>query len=137
MRLKPGSFCAATVVFSLFLSSGLSQQRQYPEPKTQTEESNREMTPKSALELLKAGNERFVRGTLISRPIRQQVRETALGQFPFAAILSCQDSRTSSELLFDLNNGDAFSLKVAGNVANEDMLGGLEFGTAPLFARLI
>lgn len=124
-------------VFTLCLSQGLSQQQRYPEPHTQTEESNREMKPEHALALLQAGNERFVRGTIMTRPLRQQVRETARGQYPFAVVLSCQDSRTSSELLFDLNNGDAFTIKIAGNIVNPDIQGGLEFGTGPHYAKLI
>jgi carbonic anhydrase len=124
-------------VFTLCLSQGLSQQQQYPEPHTQTEESNRNMTPGQARALLEAGNERFVRGTIMTRPIRQQVRETAPGQYPFVEVLSCQDSRTSSELLFDLNNGDAFTIKIAGNIVNPDIQGGLEFGIGPHYAKLI
>jgi carbonic anhydrase len=120
---------------TLIAATGLSQQR-FPEPKTQTMESNERMTPAEARRLLEEGNKRFISGALISRPIRQQVRETAKGQFPFAQVLSCQDSRTSSELIFDLNNGDAFTLKLAGNVVNPDMLGGLEFGVGPHYAKL-
>ena len=73
----------------------------------------------------------------MTRPIRQQVRETARGQYPFAVVLSCQDSRTSSELLFDLNNGDAFTIKIAGNIVDPDIQGGLEFGIGPHYAKLI
>ena len=128
-----------TIVFlyTLCLSPGLSQQQQYPEPHTQTDESNRNMRPENALALLRAGNERFVRGTVMTRPLRQQVRETARGQFPFAVVLSCQDSRTESQLLFDLNNGDAFTIKIAGNIVNPDIQGGLEFGIGPHYAKLI
>jgi len=128
---------ATIFVFTLCVLPGLSQQQQYPEPHTQTEESNRNMKPKQALALLQAGNERFVRGTIMTRPLRQQVRETARGQYPFAVILSCQDSRASSELLFDLNNGDAFTIKIAGNIVNPDIQGGLEFGIGPHYAKLI
>lgn len=128
---------ATIFVFTLCLAQGLSQQQQYPEPHTQTEESNNNMRPGQALALLQAGNERFVRGTIMTRPIRQQVRETAPGQYPFAVVLSCQDSRTSSELLFDLNNGDAFTIKIAGNIVNPDIQGGLEFGIGPHYAKLI
>jgi carbonic anhydrase len=95
------------------------------------------MKPDRALALLQAGNERFVRGAIITRPLRQQVRETARGQYPFAVVLSCQDSRSSSELLFDLNNGDAFTIRIAGNIVNPDIQGGLEFGIGPQYAKLI
>jgi carbonic anhydrase len=95
------------------------------------------MKPEHALALLQAGNERFVRGTIMTRPLRQQVRETARGQFPFAVVLSCQDSRFSSELIFDLNNGDAFTIRIAGNIVDPDIQGGLEFGIGPHYAKLI
>ncbi|HEU4391380.1 MAG TPA: carbonic anhydrase [Blastocatellia bacterium] len=131
------AFLATMFVFTLCLPAALSQQQQYPEPHTQTEESNRNMKPEHALALLQAGNERFVRGTIMTRPIRQQFRETARGQYPFACILNCQDSRTSSELLFDLNNGDSFTIKIAGNIVNPDIQGGLEFGIGPHYAKLI
>ena len=138
MRLNKFRASFATIfVFTLCLPQGLSQQQQYPEPHTQTEESNRNMRPEHALALLQAGNERFVRGTIMTRPIRQQVRETAPAQYPFAVVLSCQDSRTSSELLFDLNNGDAFTIKIAGNIVDSDIQGGLEFGIGPHYAKLI
>jgi carbonic anhydrase len=128
---------ATIFVFNLCLTASLSQQQQYPEPHTQTEESNRAMKPEHALALLQAGNERFVRGAIITRPLRQQVRETAPGQYPFAVVLSCQDSRSSSELIFDLNNGDAFTIRIAGNIVNPDIQGGLEFGIGPHYAKLI
>ena len=95
------------------------------------------MRPRQALELLKAGNQRFVDGCMVNRDLREQVSATAGGQYPYAAILSCQDSRTSSEVLFDLNKGDAFSIRIAGNVVNGDVLGGLEFSTRLMGAKLI
>ena len=103
----------------------------------QTKKSQAKMTPTQALELLKAGNERFVNGCMVNRDLREQVSATAGGQYPYAAILSCQDSRTSSEVLFDLNKGDAFSIRIAGNIVNEDVLGGLEFSTKLMGAKLI
>jgi carbonic anhydrase len=112
-------------------------QRARPGPVVQTGKSQAAMRPEQALELLKAGNERFVTGRMSNRDLREQVSATAGGQFPFAAILSCQDSRTSAEVLFDLNKGDAFSIRIAGNVVNEDVLGGLEFSTRLMGARLI
>jgi carbonic anhydrase len=135
IRGKFLTLSTVALLSTLMAATGLSQQK-YPEPHTQTLESNERMTPTEAKRLLEEGNKRFIAGTLISRPIRQQFRETAKGQFPFAQILSCQDSRTSSELIFDLNNGDAFTLKIAGNVVNPDMLGGLEFGVGPHYAKL-
>ena len=106
-------------------------------PLVQTRQSQKKLTPAKALELLKAGNDRFVKGDMVNRDLREQVSATAGGQYPFAVILSCQDSRTSSEVLFDLNKGDAFSIRIAGNIVNEDVLGGLEFSTRLMGAKLI
>jgi carbonic anhydrase len=113
------------------------QCEQPTKPIIQTRKSQAKMTPAQALELLKAGNERFVGGCMVNRDLREQVSDTAGGQYPYAAILSCQDSRTSSEVLFDLNKGDAFSIRIAGSIVNEDVLGGLEFSTRLMGARLI
>jgi carbonic anhydrase len=95
------------------------------------------MTPEQALELLKAGNERFAAGTPMHRDLPAKIRETARGQFPFGAIVSCMDSRVPVELVFDLTVGEAFSIRVAGNVINEDILGSLEFATSVAGAKLI
>lgn len=104
---------------------------------TQTKESQKAMTPAQALQLLKEGNKRFVSGEMVNRDLRAQITATAEGQYPFATILSCQDSRTSNDLLFDLNKGDAFSIRIAGNVVNEDILGGMEFGAKVAGTKLI
>jgi carbonic anhydrase len=103
----------------------------------QTKQSQTTMTPAQALGLLKEGNRRFREGRMINRDLRSQVKDTAAGQYPFAVILSCQDSRTSSDILFDLNKGDAFSIRIAGNVVNDDVLGGMEFGAKAAGAKLI
>ena len=95
------------------------------------------MTPEKALEALKAGNARFVAGKTIHRNLPANVRATAAGQFPFGAIVSCMDSRVPVELVFDLTVGDAFSIRVAGNVINPDILGSLEFATRIAGAKLI
>lgn len=127
------------LIFVVIPGASLTNSQQNPQPKTvtQTKESQAAMTPKQALDLLKAGNERFVEGRLLNRDLREQAKVTSLGQFPYAVILSCQDSRTSSEILFDLNKGDAFSIRIAGNVINEDVLGGMEFGVKLTGAKLI
>ena len=93
------------------------------------------MTPQKALEILKSGNARFVAGKTTHRNLPAQVRATASGQNPFGAIVSCMDSRVPVELVFDLTVGDAFSLRVAGNVINPDILGSLEFATKVAMAR--
>lgn len=85
------------------------------------------LTPEKAIELLKDGNQRFVSNLKVNRNLLQQVNETSDGQHPLAFILSCIDSRTSAELIFDQGLGDIFSCRIAGNVLNEDILGSMEF----------
>lgn len=95
------------------------------------------MTPKEALEILKEGNKRFVEGKMINRDLLSQADQTASGQFPIAITLSCVDSRTSAELVFDQGMGDIFSARVAGNIVNEDVLGSMEFACAAAGSKLI
>lgn len=85
------------------------------------------VTPDLAVEYLKEGNKRFVESLSLNRNLLQQVNETREGQWPFATILSCIDSRTSAELIFDQGLGDIFSVRIAGNLANQDILGSMEF----------
>ncbi len=85
------------------------------------------VTPQQAIELLKEGNKRFVNNLKVNRNLLQQVNETSAGQYPLAVILSCIDSRTSTELIFDQGLGDIFSVRIAGNIVNEDILGSMEF----------
>ena len=96
-----------------------------------------EITPEQALDLLAQGNERFVQNTSLNRNFLQQMEQTKDGQQPFAVILSCIDSRASSEIIFDLGIGDAFSIRVAGNVINQDILGSMEFGCKAAGAKLL
>ncbi|MCK0161338.1 carbonic anhydrase family protein [Allomuricauda sp. F6463D] len=95
--------------------------------KAHTKETQSTMTPNKALEFLKEGNERFQKNLKANRNLLQQVNETQNGQFPFATILSCIDSRVSAELVFDQGLGDIFSIRIAGNFVNEDILGSMEF----------
>ena len=95
--------------------------------KTLTETDRNALTPAKAIELLETGNKRFVSNLKFNRNLLQQVNETSTGQYPFAFILSCIDSRTSAELIFDQGLGDIFSCRIAGNVLNEDILGSMEF----------
>lgn len=95
--------------------------------KTLTKELQSNLTPQMAINLLKEGNKRFVSNLKVNRNLLQQVNETSNGQFPFAVILSCIDSRTSAELIFDQGLGDIFSVRIAGNIINEDILGSMEF----------
>jgi carbonic anhydrase len=96
--------------------------------KTLTKEMQAAITPSKALDLLKEGNKRFISNLKVNRNLLQQANETSDGQHPFAVILSCIDSRTSAELIFDQGLGDIFSVRIAGNIINEDILGSMEFG---------
>ena len=102
-----------------------------------TKETLDKLTPELALEILKAGNERFVNNIKTHRNLLQQVNETSSGQFPFAAILSCIDSRTSAELIFDQGLGDILSIRIAGNILNEDILGSMELACKLAGSKLI
>jgi carbonic anhydrase len=95
------------------------------------------MTPQKALEFLREGNARFVNNLRAHRNLLEQVNETRDGQFPFATILSCIDSRTSAELIFDQGLGDIFSIRIAGNVINEDILGSMEFSCKAAGSRIL
>ena len=95
------------------------------------------LTPDQVLARLKAGNERFRRGKQDHHDYLAQKRATAGGQYPMAAILSCIDSRAPAEIILDCGIGDTFNARVAGNIANDDMLGSLEFACAVAGAKLI
>lgn len=95
------------------------------------------LTPTTALTILKEGNERFVNNLKANRNLLEQINDTRQGQFPFAIVLSCMDSRTSVELIFDQGLGDVFSLRVAGNVINDDILGSMEFACKLAGSKLI
>lgn len=104
---------------------------------TLTKEQQQAITPEKAIELLKEGNKRFVSNLKLNRNLIQQVNETSQGQFPFAVILSCMDSRTPAELIFDQGLGDIFSIRVAGNILNDDILGSIEFACQVVGVKLI
>ena len=105
--------------------------------RTHSKETQSHLTPDLALEILKEGNGRFVQNLKANRNLLQQVNDTADGQFPFATILSCIDSRTSAELIFDQGLGDIFSIRIAGNILNEDILGSMEFATKVVGTKII
>ena len=105
--------------------------------RTHSKETQAELNPDLALEILKEGNDRFVKNLKANRNLLQQVNDTAQGQFPFATILSCIDSRTSAELIFDQVLGDVFSIRIAGNILNEDILGSMEFATKVVGTKII
>ena len=105
--------------------------------KAHTLETQSTTTPEKALKFLKEGNQRFVQNLKINRNLLEQVNDTRAGQWPFAVILSCIDSRTSAELIFDQGLGDIFSVRIAGNFVNKDILGSMEFGCNVAGSKLV
>jgi len=104
---------------------------------TQTAESQSKLSPKEAIQLLKKGNKRFVSRKMRERDLMAQVEETSKGQFPFACIVGCIDSRVPATTVFDQGIGSLFIATVAGNIINEDILGSLEFGCAAAGSKAI
>ena len=102
-----------------------------------TKESQGKITPELALTYLKEGNQRFLNNLKMSRNLLHQVNQTTNSQFPFATILSCIDSRTSAELIFDQGLGDIFSIRIAGNILNDDILGSMEYACKIANTKLI
>ena len=105
--------------------------------KAHTKETQNTMTPEKAVQFLKEGNERFQNNLKANRDLLEQVNDTRDGQFPFAVVLSCIDSRVSAELVFDQGLGDIFSVRIAGNFINDDILGSMEFGCKVAGSKLI
>jgi carbonic anhydrase len=105
--------------------------------KAHNRESQAQMTPRKALEFLKEGNKRFMSNLNAHRDLLEQANATVDGQWPFATILSCIDSRTSAELIFDQGLGDIFSVRIAGNIVNTDILGSMEFACKVAGSKLI
>ena len=95
--------------------------------KAHSKETQTSLTPRMAMEILQEGNSRFIKNLKAQRDLLAQVNDTREGQWPFATILSCIDSRTSAELIFDQGLGDVFSIRIAGNIVNTDILGSMEF----------
>jgi carbonic anhydrase len=100
-------------------------------------EKQQQMTPESALRHLMDGNRRFVQNRLSIPDYAAEVSGTAKGQYPFAAVLGCIDSRAPAELVFDQGIGDIFNARVAGNIVNEDILGSLEYACKVAGSKLI
>lgn len=103
----------------------------------QTKASQDAISPAKALELLKEGNQRFTAKQQVERNLNLQVEQTSTGQFPFATVLSCIDSRVPAELVFDQGIGDIFSVRIAGNFVNADILGSMEFASKLAGTKLI
>ena len=131
----PLDFGLAAVV--LVLTGCQSPQIDPSRPQVQTRESQSAMSPPEALARLREGNARFIAGQPKARNLPAKVRATAEGQYPFAVILSCLDSRAPVELIFDQTIGDVFNARVAGNILNDDILGSLEFACKASGSKLI
>lgn len=105
--------------------------------KTMTQTKQQQMSPQQALQRLKDGNQRFLTNKQVTRDYLKQAYQSSYGQYPFAVVLNCMDSRSVPEFFFDQGLADLFTLRVAGNVLNEDILGSMEFATKAVGARLI
>jgi carbonic anhydrase len=108
-----------------------------PAAQTMTQQTQAEMKPAQALQRLKDGNRRFVSGQMLVRDLPMQIKTSGKGQYPLASVISCIDSRAAPELVFDQGVGDVFSVRIAGNFVNDDMLGSLEFASRVAGSRLI
>jgi carbonic anhydrase len=132
----------ATAIFMIMEICSIAQVTSKPimtkaDTATMTMEKQMSITPKEALEQLKAGNMRFTAGEPLKRNLQEQVKVTAKGQFPYAVVLSCIDSRTSSELIFDQGLGDIFNSRIAGNFVNTDIIGSMEFACKVAGAKVL
>lgn len=105
--------------------------------RTQTQDIQENLTPKDAHNILLEGNKRFAQNVKAQRNLQEQVFETSKGQYPFAVVLSCIDSRVPAELVFDQGIGDIFSVRVAGNIVNEDVLGSMEYACKVAGSKII
>ena len=105
--------------------------------KTQTKKIQDNLTPQDAHNILVEGNKRFAQNVKAQRNLQDQVFDTSKGQFPFAVILSCIDSRVPAELVFDQGIGDVFSVRVAGNIVNEDVLGSMEYACKVASSKIV
>lgn len=130
--MQPQYLIAALIAFT-----GIGCTTSSPNAGTMTQSAQKATTPGEALQKLKEGNARFVSGKTVKRNHLAQVKETSKGQYPYASVVSCLDSRTSTELIFDQGIGDVFNARVAGNIVNPDILGSLEFASKAAGSKLI
>ena len=129
--LKTGAVAGALAVAGVTSVTGAAQAASL------TREQRDAMTPDQVLDMLREGNARFRAGTMQSHDFLAQKRATATGQFPAAVILSCIDSRAPAEIIFDTGIGDVFGARIAGNIANSDLIGSMEFACAVAGAKLV
>jgi carbonic anhydrase len=140
MRQTTFAFGLMSVAFAVSASAFAQTSTDTPGKKTptvQTSESQARLTPAFALEKLKKGNARFVENNMKSRDWLAKVSATAGGQYPFAVILACMDSRAPIEVIFDQGIGDVFGIRIAGNIVNDDVLGSMEYATKVVGSKLI
>ncbi len=135
MTLK--KFGGVSLFVLLFLCFNDSCLHSQDSSETMTKQMQSLITPLLALEYLKEGNKRFTEGRPLSRDFLKQVKETSKGQFPYATVLSCMDSRTPSEIIFDQGLGDIFNIRIAGNIADDDILGSMEYASKVAGSKLI
>ena len=124
----------AVIFFSIVLNTYLLSQ---DKAVTQSKESQQKTTPSDALQMMKDGNTRFLDDKMFHRDLHEQIHATAKGQYPYAVVLSCIDSRVAPEITFDQGIGDIFDARVAGNFVNEDILGSMEYSCKVVGAKLI
>jgi carbonic anhydrase len=139
MKGKLNSFVVQFLIGTALLATGCQSTKESARVTAMppTKELQVAMTPQAALSELKAGNARFVSGQSRPRDMASDVETSSHGQYPFAVVLSCIDSRQPIEIVLDQGIGDIFSARVAGNVLNEDILGSMEFGCKASGAKLI
>lgn len=104
---------------------------------TMTKSVQASITPEQAISILNTGNQRFQSGTPLKRDLKKLVQQTALGQYPFASVVACIDSRSGPEIVFDQSIGDIFVARVAGNIVNDDIIGSLEYASKVAGSRAI
>lgn len=131
---------AAGLLCALSAHAGSPAPADLPDPVkalVSTKDAQTALSPDQALEKLKEGNLRFIGGKTLHRDYPSQVKITGHGQFPYASVVSCIDSRSGPELVFDQGIGDLFSPRIAGNFVNDDIIGSLEFASKVAGAKLI
>ena len=137
IALATAVLISSSVAFASDDSPAVTKVTPYQPGITMTKSVQAGISPDEAIKILKAGNERFVAGKPLSRNQKALVTQTALGQYPLAHVIACMDSRSGPEVVFDMSTGDIFANRVAGNVINDDILGGLEYGSKVVGTPLI
>jgi carbonic anhydrase len=137
MKTAKSSMFLFGIIFTFLLITTAPLSYSQVKAITQTKELQDKTTPADALQMLKEGNNRFVENVMFQRNLPEQMHATAKGQYPFAIVLSCIDSRVAPEITFDEGLGDIFDARIAGNFVNDDILGSMEFACKVTGAKLI